>query len=74
MDVSDIGFALRPAWDKAVLTKMIEELGREETVRRFAWLYDESEGVVDRLIEQFLTDDFVDDQGTAGGHYFWESL
>lgn len=74
MNVSDIGYSLFPQWDKSALNKMIEKVGREETVKRFAWLYGESVEIVDELIDKFLTDDFVDDQGTPGGHFFWGDL
>ena len=74
MNVSDIGCSLVPPWDKSVLNRMIEEVGREETVKRFAWLHNESVEIVDELIEKFLTDDFVDDQGTPKGHFFWGEI
>jgi len=70
-DVSSIAYSLVPPWSKETMNRMIEKLGREETVKRFSWLLSESEEVIDDLIEQFLTDNFVDDQGTPGGHDFW---
>ena len=50
MNVSDIGCSLSPSWNKDTMNRMLEKLGREETVKRFAWLHSTTEEVVDNLI------------------------
>ena len=72
MNVSDIGSSL--SWDKSKLTKMIEKLGMDETVERFSWLHSASRDATSRSINQFLNDDFVDDEGKVGGHCFYGDL
>ena len=39
-----------------------------------AWLHDCSAKQAQTLIDQFLTDDYVDDKGVKGGDYFWGDL
>ncbi len=56
------------------LLKMINKFGRQETVQRLAWLHDCQEAKVETLVDQFLTDDYVDEKGVKGGNYFWGDL
>lgn len=72
MNVSDIKFCLPYPYSKVELQKMIDKLGKEETIKRFAWLLETKELIVSDLVEQILTDDYVDDKGVVGGNYFWE--
>ncbi len=72
--IDKIGYSLSPMWSKEALTKMIEQLGREETCRRFAWLFDGTVEECDVLIDAFFNDDYVDDKGVKGGRYFWGDL
>ena len=72
----DIGEIKSHFKTKDRMIKMIDKLGKEESVRRVAWLYDydEDEDKVSKLFDQFLTDDYVDDKGVKGGDYFWGDL
>jgi len=60
--------------DKATLNRMIEAFGKQETAKRMAWLHGGSMWDAEVLIDQFLTDDYVDDKGVKGGDYFWGDL
>lgn len=71
LTIDRIGCSLRPAWSKDHLLSMIERLGREETARRFAWLFDGTEREAGEMIDALLTDDYVDEKGVKGGHDFW---
>lgn len=71
MNIGDLVYTLPHPNDKSALQKMIDKFGLDETVNRFVWLYGETKEKVNSLIEQLLTDDYVDDRGERGGKYFF---
>ena len=73
MDIGDLIFH-DGTRNTADLSKMLEKLGKEETIRRFAWLYSTKIEVVSNLLEQYLSGDYVDDEGIKGGKSFWGDL
>lgn len=74
LNVDDIAFSFHPTWSKDKLIEGIDKFGRKEMVYRLAWLLDGSEKQIDKLIDDFLTDNYVDDTGVKGGRDFWGDL
>lgn len=59
---------------KDFLKKMIAKLGKRETIRRIAWWLSAKEEDVEKLVDQRLTGNYVDEQGVKGGDSFWGPL
>ena len=73
-NVSDIAYAVPESWDKEFIIKMINRLGKEETIKRWSFQLELPDEETALLIENYLTDNWVDDKGIFAGKYFYGEL
>ena len=73
MNIGDLSI-LNGTHGQADLNKMIEKLGKVETINRVGWFYGASFKKTEELIDQYLSGNYFDDKGTKGGDYFWGDL
>lgn len=74
IDMSRIGYAVRPSWSKEPVKQMIEKFGKEESVRRWSFQLEVPEDEAEKWIDAYLNDDWIDENGVKGGEFFYGDL
>lgn len=77
-NVSDIAYGNPKTksnnWDKTFIEDMIFKFGKKETINRWSWHLNLDFSETENLLNSYLNDNWVDEEGVKGGQKFYGDL